>query len=254
MSGTKIPVVALGGDFPTIEGPGSPETLDQETLMANHQRFVGVTHGKWSLSEDLKPIVSKYIHALLYVQGSADANLQYLEDLRNDLPEEKRRRVFGLVGGWYNLSPERWQAILAFLRSESDLPDDPNVQTLLGLDAPVLRLALRVALEVIRHEITAKLEDGASTQDERADVVLAVLLQPAIDLAGAVPGQADTAKSLMEFLANYSLKSLRESLANPKDQSVLKKTVDDALDRLTAEVTAQMAKVAGQIGEVTAQT
>jgi len=231
-----------------LGGPGDPQTVEIKDIKGSEEQVVGVSHGAWAQEDVARRIdfIRNNLWALLIVQSSDPANSKSVEHLRDWLPEGRRKRVFGLTKAWNNLQPEEWQRILAFLTSENDLPPDLDVQTLLGLDAPVLRLALRVALEVVRHEITPTLQEDASKQNEQADVALADFLQPAIELAGAVPGQEDTAKSLTEFLVDYSLKSLTEFLADRKAHSVLEEIVDDALGCLAAEVKAQTAEATAQ--------
>jgi hypothetical protein len=47
-----------------------------------------------------------------------------------------------------------FRKVVAFLASREAVPDDAEVASFLGLDFPVRRLALRVALEIAREELS----------------------------------------------------------------------------------------------------
>jgi hypothetical protein len=213
MNNHGMPIVAFG-HFDADQGPGNPGTLDESVLCRSPKKFIGVTHGLWDPPKLLRP----HIHALLLVHESDCASAAEIKLQAVALPET--RRIFGLVaGGWTSLSSAKWEKIAAFLASELDVPGDHEVQTALGLDAPVLRLGLRVALEVIRREIVAMAEVGPSQQVEPGTFDTAVLLQPAIELAEGVRDQDQTAESLRSFAAGAKGASLLAVL-------------DDALERL----------------------
>jgi hypothetical protein len=179
--------ICLFGDFRGFPNDAVAESTEELLKKAGDEEVVVISHGMptGNANETVDPLLltpDLHLHAFLLAQSGSPASLTDLEYLKDKLARACPR-TFGMVRGWNSTQSEHRAKIINFLQSFETAPSDPDVQSLLGFDSPVARLALRVALEIALRELSG----GTST---RHNLNLETLLSPAIRLAEQEPALA----------------------------------------------------------------
>ena len=128
---------------------------------------------------DVDKVASCRPRARILLVSSGGPTVDRVEEIRPDLPEELRDRVYGSAcrDSLHALADKQFfQKLVAFLTSDDQLPQDARVASFLGLDFPVRRLAIRVALEIAREELSRP----------EPELEVQALLEPALKIAQGV--------------------------------------------------------------------
>jgi hypothetical protein len=138
--------------------------------------LVGISHGVCKPEQ-----LSKYnFHKFLVVHSGTPASEEDVSQIKSFLKEEERSRVFSLTTGWNKLAPKCKADIVDFLKSDKLDPENDELRRLLGFDTPVRKLALLLALEIVKDELSI----ARSKQTQNANQAsIEVLLSPALQLA-----------------------------------------------------------------------
>lgn len=200
--------VCLGGDLDGFASKNHAEgPYDLSTVISPGERVILVCHGApYAKSSEpgtesvISPELQKYeIHALIIAHRAEPASPIELSRVRNDL-RPKCERIFGLTLGWDKIRPPSRDRILKFASSEDPVPQDPEVQALLGYDSPLTRLAMRVSLEIALRE----LESGSKLHTPGGDMTPALLLAPALTIGEGEPSLNAMALSIRSGLDSDS--------------------------------------------------
>lgn len=182
-------IICLFGELRGFSRDSVAESTEELLKMTGGEQVVVVSHGLPTANsgEKVDPLLLRqdlHLHAFLLAQTGSSVSPMELEYLQQKLAQ-KCTRTFGMVRGWNSIPVDQRTKILDFLQSSETVPSDPNVQSLLGFDSPVLRLALRVALEIALRELSGETSHQPAMTPEN-------LLSPAITLARREPSLSST--------------------------------------------------------------
>jgi hypothetical protein len=169
-----------------------------------------VFHG--SNPNNLNAILESRLRANVLVVSNGEPTLAWVETFRRNNSTQGRR----VYGATEKTSIKRafdlWLPLLKFF-STNEAPVE--VERFLGLDQPVVRLALRFALEIALEEMDRR---SRSDKNDQAPIDLKTLLQPALALAKEVQaftGKAEHVESALNALSNDTpSKEQLEALSN----------------------------------------
>ncbi len=196
------------------ESAAAPSLLDLGREVVNREIAVVVWHNASPTAEDLQRMGQKRPSARILLVTGGGPTAASVEQLRAHLNAEQRKRVFGCtVADSLNAlgtNQQLYTKVVEFLGSQDELPNDSEVARYLGLDFPVRRLALRVALEIAREELNRN----------RPELGVNDLLKPALDIAQNVPP------------LERALEPVRTALAQNVELCEFQKAIQDSLGRL----------------------
>jgi hypothetical protein len=213
----NMKAICVGGGlagFTTASHAKSPYSL--KGMIEPDEPVVLVCHGPpyvmlGETEPEILPEMLEYrIHAVVLTHRADPASPAELHDLKHDLVNHCQR-VFGLARGWDKIEPRTRERVLQFASSEETMPQDPEVQTLLGYHSPLTRLAMRVSLEIALRE----LDSGSRLRTPGANMSLALLLAPAISI-----GESEPTLNAMTDRLKSGLNSGREALSEFVSQAL----------------------------------
>ena len=162
---------------------------------------------------DVQEMLRKRPAARILLVSTGGATAEHSEEIMGKLARNLQGRMYGCVE---RNSIEKLQGnaelfgkVVDFLASQDEIPEDPDMAKFLGLDFPVRRLALRVALEIAREELG------------RDQPQLESLFKPAEELTRGVLELEGIVKEV-----------LRTSQKQPAEVPELKGAVENALKQL----------------------
>lgn len=209
--------ICVGGGlagFTSASHARSPYNLKE--MIQPDEPVVLVCHGPpYVMLSDPEPqlpaeMLGYKIHAVVLTHRADPASASELHDLKTDLADHCQR-VFGLTRGWDKIESATRARILKFAGSEDTVPQDPEVQALLGYHSPLTRLAMRVSLEIALRE----LESGAKLHTPGGDMLPALLLAPALTI-----GESEPSLNAMALRIRSGLDSGSEALGDHVRQAL----------------------------------
>lgn len=170
-------------------------------------------HGKPDTSKAEAYARSGVVVLLAHRASGSDSEARLL---RQVLPSELGTSIRGLVRGWNNVEGDLQIKVLQYLSGYTTNPPD-EVLSLLGEDAKVTLLALRIALEIAQQHLQETICGERSVDDKgKADAEkpndVRSLLAPAIELAKQSKGVATITDLLTEASEAKSAGEATESI------------------------------------------
>jgi hypothetical protein len=169
-SDPELKVVPLSGADPTRLARGERD-----------EEFDAVIwHEANCTAEGLTALARGRPKARVLVVTTGGPTAEHVATVKQQLPDDVGGRVFGAAQAGSKTTLEKnadfFRKVVAFLASREAVPDDAEVASFLGLDFPVRRLALRVALEIAREELSRP----------EPELEVQALLEPALKIAEGV--------------------------------------------------------------------
>jgi hypothetical protein len=198
-------LICLGGILIGFtRASNAAQTKELKAMVEDNESVVLVCHGAPYESGDQNQtgslpsaLLELDLHALLLAHRDHGRSIPQLNELQKQLAPTCKR-VFGMTRGWDTIDAGQRAKVISFLESNESAPADSDVQTLLGYDSPVSRLALRVALEIALRDLEGGIPQTALATELSANALLA----PALLVAEQEPALTEVVTGIREALAS----------------------------------------------------
>jgi hypothetical protein len=135
-----------------------------------------------SLDEStLKLILDKRPNAKILVLSNGGPTLEYVQKYKAYLTEKEGQRIFGCTQREsIREAFSNWGELINFFANNEATP---AIESFLGLDFPIRKLALQVALEIVRYELASRHSSDRKSRVEPPDKNVRILLEPALQVS-----------------------------------------------------------------------
>jgi hypothetical protein len=188
---------------------------------------VGLIICHLSINEsNLKLLLTKRPKAKILTVSNGGPSLQAVQMNKPLIPEQDRQRVFGSAqSGSIDIAYALWDDLINYFANGEVTP---AIEMFLGMDLPIRRLALQVALEIVRHELVSRQNSNRKGLIDPPDDAIRKLLEPPFDVSHNTPALKEVMEPVKLVLdSNDSMDALL--LAIEKSCSTLREAARAAV-------------------------